>query len=427
VLTFPNSSTNVIVGQEYLYASPDGSFVFGGSPGDFDMFVGVRNGSSGTNFGGLYYQAGIDENTSQLVANAVGFDSYYGSFSANSGVVVSHQRLLGSGVSYGYTFQDSYPQSSNGTYDDTFLSAKYFGGSGGAVRIGLGVGPFLSISVAVQAPTFNGSGVYLNPTGIVNAASSAPFTAGVARGELITLVGNNLGPDTLQVASTIPFPTTLGNVQVLVNNVPAPIYYVSPNQVAALVPYQTTASVAQIKVVNNGVASNSVTELVNLTAPGVFTQPAGGVGYTAALHPDFSLVTRDSPAQPGETIAVFVTGLGDVFPGVPDGSAGPSPDFSTAINAISAHINGVAANVTYKGLAPGLAGLYQVNIEIPTGLTAGDNFLDLSGPDSYASEALIPIGGGAVSGSARPNATAPARRARPATPFQPRRILSQAP
>jgi uncharacterized protein (TIGR03437 family) len=408
-----------------LYASPDGSFVFGGSPGDFDMFVGVRNGSSGTNFGGLYYQAGIDEDASQLAANVVGFDSYYGSFSANNGVVVSHQRLLGNGVSYSYTFQDSYAQNSNGTYDDKFTSAKYFGGSGGAVRIGLGVGPFLSISVAVQAPAFSGSGVYLNPAGVVNSASSAPFTAGVARGELITLVGNNLGPDTLQVASTVPFPTTLGNVQVLVNNVPAPIYYVSPNQVAALVPYQTTASVAQIKVVNNGVASNTVTELVNLTAPGVFTQPAGGLGYAAALHTDFSPVTPSSPAQPGETIAVFVTGLGDVFPGIPDGSAGPSPDFSTATNAITADVNGVAANVTYKGLAPGLAGLYQVNIEIPTGLTAGDNFLDVSGPDSYASEALIPIGGGSASPAARAVQRSPARHATPSIPFYPRRLLSE--
>ncbi len=186
------------------------------------------------------------------------------------------------------------------------------------------------MSVAVQAPQFSGSGVYLNPTGVVNSASSAPFTAGIARGELITLVGTNIGPDTLQVAPAIPFPTTLGGVQVLVNNVPAPIYYVSPNQVAAIVPYQTTSSVAQIQVVNNGVASNTVTEFVNLTTPGIFTQPAGGVGYAAALHPDFSLVTTDSPAQPGETIAVFVTGLGDVFPGIPDGAAGPSPDFSKA-------------------------------------------------------------------------------------------------
>ncbi|MGH9664233.1 MAG: hypothetical protein ACRD9L_07405, partial [Bryobacteraceae bacterium] len=42
VVTFPNSNSNLLTGQEYLYSTPDGSFVFGGSPLDFDMFVGVR-------------------------------------------------------------------------------------------------------------------------------------------------------------------------------------------------------------------------------------------------------------------------------------------------------------------------------------------------------------------------------------------------
>ncbi len=65
VLQFPNNVNNFIAENEYLYSSPDGSFVFGGAPGDFDMIVGVRNGSSGNNFGGLYYQAGMQADLSQ--------------------------------------------------------------------------------------------------------------------------------------------------------------------------------------------------------------------------------------------------------------------------------------------------------------------------------------------------------------------------
>jgi uncharacterized protein (TIGR03437 family) len=61
-------------------------------------------------------------------------------------------------------------------------------------------------------------------------------------------------------------------------------------------------------------------------------------------------------------------------------------------NTITAAVGGQAATVTYSGLAPGFVGLYQVNVTIPTGLTAGDNFLDIAGPDSYTSEAVIPIG-----------------------------------
>ena len=55
VLSFPtNSNTALVQGAVYLYSTADGSFVFGGAPNNVDMIVGVRNGSSGGNFGGLY-------------------------------------------------------------------------------------------------------------------------------------------------------------------------------------------------------------------------------------------------------------------------------------------------------------------------------------------------------------------------------------
>ncbi len=386
VLTFPNSTNNIITGTEYLYSTPDGSFVFGGAPQNFDMIVGVRNATSG-NFGGLYYQAGMDENVT-----SESFDSYYGSFNANSSALVGHQRVLFfGGTPFGFTYGDYSTQSSTGTYNDAFSVENYTGGNNGAIRIGYGIGPSIGISVAVQAPPFSGGGVYLNPTGVLNAASSAPFTSGLSRGELITLVGTNIGPSALQVAQSLPFPTKLGGVQVLINNIAAPIYYVSAGQVAALVPYETSSAVAQIQVSNNGSLSNAVTLPVNLTTPGIFTQPAGGAGYAAALHQDFSLVSPNSPAQIGETIAVYVTGLGDVFPSIPDGSAASSTNLSNTSNQIVATIGGVTANVTFAGLAPGLAGLYQVNVTIPSGVTAGDNYLELQGPDSDALEALVTI------------------------------------
>src|SRR5579871_756870 len=233
VLNFPTCNcTNLVQGQEYLYSSADGSFVFGGSPVGFDMFVGVRNNSSGNNFGGLYYQAGISEDTS-----SGGVGTYYGSFNAVSGgLIVGHQRFQSGGTVQGVTYADSYPPGTNGTYNDTGIATQFYGGSGGTVQIGLGTGTSIGISVAVQGPSLSGAGVYLNPTGVVNSASSAPFTAGISRGEFITLTGTNLGPSGLTIAPGIPFPTTLGKVQVLINNIAAPIYYVSPGQIAVIVP-----------------------------------------------------------------------------------------------------------------------------------------------------------------------------------------------
>ena len=402
VVQFPNNLNNFIAENEYLYSSADGSFVFGGAPGDFDMIVGVRNGSSGSNFGGLYYQAGMQADLSQYAnTGQYGFFSYYGSFNADisSSVAVGHERVLSFGATpVGFTYGDFATQSGNGTYNDSFFLANYTGGNGGAIQIGYGVGPEIAISVAVQAPSFSGSGVYLNPTGVLNAASSAPFTAGVSPGELITLVGSNIGPSNLQVAQKLPFPPSLGGVQVLINNIAAPIYYVSSGQVAAIVPYEiASSSIAQIQVINNNTPSNLVTEYINQTTPGIFTEPAGGVGDAAALHQDFSLVSPSSPAQIGETVAVFVTGLGSVLGNISDGAPGPTQPLADTSNQITATVDSVAATVTFAGLAPGLAGLYQVNVTIPSGVSSGDVYLELLGPDSDALEAGITI---AASGSA---------------------------
>ncbi len=316
------------------------------------------------------------------------------------------------GSAYDYTYADAYSALTNGSYITP--AASYVVGSNG-IRIGAGIGPYLGINVALPAPVLTGAGVYLNPTGVVNAASSAPFTAGIAPGELITLYGTNLAASTA-VAPVIPFPTTLGNVQVTINGVAAPIYYVAQNQISVIVPYELSSAIAQIQVANNGVNSNIVTTFTNLTSAGIFTSPPGGLGYGAVLHQDGSLVTPKNPAQSGETVSVFCTGGGAVTPTIADGAAGPSGTLSKTTNTIAAYVGGTQATVTYAGLAPLLAGLYQVNVTIPSGLTPGDNDLDLAGPDSYTSEVLIPIGGGSASADAERGARTrrpPPRLAKP--------------
>jgi uncharacterized protein (TIGR03437 family) len=405
VVNFPTNNTGLVQGQEFFYSTPDGSFIFGGSPEDFDMLVGVRTGTTPA-FGGLYYSAGFEFDETQFDSNgSIGYLTYYGSFNANNGQILGHQRIQdGVDSAYGFTYSDSYSTGSGGSYTSQYLNVQFIEGTSGE-QIGVGLGTTPTVTVAVPAPSFTGSGVYLSPTGIVNAASYSPFTTGVSPGDFVLLFGSNLGPSTLQGASSLPLPTKLDNVKVLVNNVPAPISYVRSDQIAVIVPFETTASVAQFQVINNGQASNVVTEFVNLTTPGVFTQDESGSGYAAALHVNGSPVTPASPAQAGETVAVYMSGLGTVFPAILDGVGAPSNPPSTTSNTFNADISGTTANIAFQGLAPGFAGLYQVNIQIPTGLTAGDNSLDIGGPDSYASEALISIGDPASS-------TVPAAHAR---------------
>ncbi|MDQ6758859.1 MAG: hypothetical protein M3Z32_03200 [Acidobacteriota bacterium] len=382
------SSSNLIAGTKYLYLSADGEFVFGGSPTSFDMIVGVRSRGAAPAYGGLYYQTGVTQDESTLGNGFADLNTFYGSLKANAGVLLVHRRLLSvfDNNPIDSTYSDSYTLKPDGTYDDA--NNHFIFGAGGAIRLGIGKNPSIGISVALQAPSFNASGVFIDPTGVVNAASSALFTAGIAPGELISIYGVNLAAAPL---SDPGFATTLGGVQVLVNGRPAPIYTVSPNQVSAVVPFGTTEPVAGIQVISNGIPSNTVTLFVNLTAPGVFTQPPGGIGYAAALHSDFSVVSPSNPAQAGETLSVFLTGLGAVNPAVADGVPGPSSPLSVVSNSIGVFIGGKQASSTFTGLAPQLIGLYQINVQVPAGVASGNAPLQVSGPDFVTAQAYIPI------------------------------------
>jgi uncharacterized protein (TIGR03437 family) len=259
--------------------------------------------------------------------------------------------------------------------------------------VSIGKGPVLGLSFGVKAPDFSGSGVYLNPTGVVNAASSAPFIAGLAPGELITLYGSGLAGSTV-VAPALPFPTTLGNVQVSINGRPAPIYYVSSTQISVIVPYETEISFAQIQVTNNGAKSNTVTVYMNDAAPGLFSVDQNGLGYAIARHADYSYVTKDNPAKKGETIVVVLSGLGTVSPAAPAGAAAPAAEpLSRTTGQFYVYIDGYDSTTSYVGLAPGLAGLYQINVTIPTTVSSGDVYLDVQADSNafYTSQVKIPV------------------------------------
>ena len=387
-LLIPFPSGSGIPGSQIFYISPDGNLIFGGSPANFDMFVGVRTGS-GTP-GGLYYHAGILEDVSQGPSSNIGtIYSYYGSLAAvSSGAIVAHQRFF-EPIVYGaqdYTYSDSFPAGTPGGYTDSGTSTQYLISGDGSTLVGFGIGPFLGIQVVLHAPAFSGSGVFLDPTGVQNAASFAPFTASLARGELVFLTGSGFTDKFIAADISSAFPNTLGGVQVLVNGVPAAIYYVGQTYIAMLVPYETTAAVAQIQVVTNQGSSNTVTAFMGSTAPGVYIAN----GYGIAQHTDYSLVTASNPAHPGDTLLVYMTGLGDVTPAIADGAVGPIP-VSTTTNAFTASIGGVAATVVISEVVPTIAGDYVLAITIPTGVTAGDSILTVSGPDSFTGAALLPI------------------------------------
>ncbi len=382
---------NLVAGSKLLYISEDRNLVFGGSADGWDLFVGVRavTGASPANLrDGFYYAAGAREDLRRLAGGIGDLETYYGAFSSRAGTVVAHRRLYSQLVGaedFTYTRTDALTATAT-VETDTF---SYVVGSGGLVQIGSGKGSVLGIDVAIKTPGNTGSGVFLDPAGVVNAASSSPFTAGISRGGLITLYGSNLAATT---AVDGKFPTTLADVQVFISGRLAPLYVVSSGQVSAIVPFATPGDVASIRLVNKGASSNTVTVRLRGTTPGVFTVPPGGVGLAAALHPDYSLVTRENPARPGEIIQLYIAGLGAVDPPVSDGAPGPGAEpLSRTANKIAVFLDGIEAPIFYVGLPPGLAALYQINFQVPMEAARGDLYMDVAGPDSYASQALLPV------------------------------------
>lgn len=399
-------SAAFLSGSQIYYLSPDASFVFGGSPLSFNIFVGVRGSQSPSDlreYSGLYFQAGLDHDASQILAkNQSVLSSYHGSVRAANGLAVNHQRLnaLIYPNAMEYTFADNYSTQPNGTASDTFQ--QYWLGPGGKIRIGIGIYPFLGISVASKITTASQAGVYIDPTSLHNAASEAPFTAALSPGELVEISGGNLANGQARFTGAVA-PTLLHGAQVLVNGKNAPIASVSPTKIRFLVPYETR-SIASIQVVNNGAASNTVTAFVATTSPGLFTVPIGGTTSVAASHADNTPITRDNPAKVGETIQFYLVGLGAVTPAQADGAPGPVSPLARTAGKIQVYVDGQPAALTYVGLAPNYVGLYQINVVVPKDIRSGDVYVDVSGIDSDTSQAYLAIASGSGTKSSKSTA-----------------------
>ena len=167
-----------------------------------------------------------------------------------------------------------------------------------AYRNGLS-SPYGDIFIA----TFNLAQTGPTIAAMVNAASFAPGNT-FAPGEIVTLFGSNLGPQTLagaELDATGHLANTLAGCQLLVDGTPAPLVYVQANQVSAILPYELTPLIANnhldyARMVCNGVPGNVAEFTAVAAAPAIFSAASNGTGQAAILNQNGSLNSAANPA-----------------------------------------------------------------------------------------------------------------------------------
>ncbi|HWB85516.1 MAG TPA: hypothetical protein VG675_15335 [Bryobacteraceae bacterium] len=253
-------------------------------------------------------------------------------------------------------------------YDASNLGNELYHSNQNANRDALGAYVKFTVPMVANGKVYAGSQSALNvygelppvaTVGVTNAASGSQNAA--APGGIISIFGAGLAQGTAS-ASTFPLPKSLAGSSVTVNGTTAPLYYASPTQVNAQIPFEAAPGAANISVISGGAVVASANVLIGSVGPGIFTLAPG---RAAALNQDYSVNGPDRPAAPGSAVLIYLTSLGAVDHPVATGAAAGSNPLSRVVSQVTASIGGADATVLFSGLAPGFAGLYQVNLLVP--------------------------------------------------------------
>jgi uncharacterized protein (TIGR03437 family) len=230
---------------------------------------------------------------------------------------------------------------------------------------------------ATEAPTpvtVLGAATTAQPPVIASVVNAATQIAGsLSPGEIISLHGIGIGPAAISgymLNSTGDVSGSLDSVQVLFDGKPAPLLYVSPSQINAIVPFEVGGEISTtIQVMANSIPSAAWAIPVANTAPGIFTLSATGQGPAAVLNQDSSVNSSSKPALRGTAIQIFATGGGQTTPSAETGAITSLPG---TLSGVAVTIGGASAQVVYAGAAPGeVAGMIQVNAVVPQAITPG--------------------------------------------------------
>jgi uncharacterized protein (TIGR03437 family) len=231
--------------------------------------------------------------------------------------------------------------------------------------------------VSASSPTAAGPSVPAN--GVVDGAG---FSARISGGGIGSIFGTNLAAATTS-ASSLPLPTTLGGTTVMMNGISVPLFFVSPLQVNFQVPWELLSSTTATLIVTTAAGTSpSIAVSLSAAAPGIFTigttnsatQGAIQIANTTTLVAPVGAVPGvvSRPTTTGDILTIYCSGLGAVTNMPVDGSAAGGNSLSYVQSPVGVTVGGQSATPLFAGLAPGFVGLYQVNVQLPAGVAAGN-------------------------------------------------------
>lgn len=231
-----------------------------------------------------------------------------------------------------------------------------------------------TVKISGQVP-LNPQVPAVNPGGVISAID---YKSSPALGLLVSIFGSSLADATVG-AQSLPLPTQLSTTSAVMGGVELPLLFVSDSQINLVVPFDLAINTQYQLIVQRGTAiSVPVTVSVMSAQPAILSANGSGSGqgqiYRIDAAGNAALAEAQTPAQAGQALVIYCAGLGTVAPNVPAGAgAPPGGPISNTTASVSVTIGGQPAHVLFSGLAPGFAGLYQVNAVVPSGIAAGSD------------------------------------------------------
>jgi uncharacterized protein (TIGR03437 family) len=228
-------------------------------------------------------------------------------------------------------------------------------------------------SISLQSSVVTSPAPFIGLNAVVNSAS---YATTVAAGSIASVFGNNFGSSTI-AATAYPLLPSLGETSFKVGAQAGPLFMTSCGQANIQIPWEA-AGQTQVPVTATVAGLTSLPQSANIVAfsPGIFTMNQTGSGQgmvevasTGQLAAPQSSIS--TPVARGQYIAIYATGLGPVSNQPATGAAASSNPLSYTATLPVVTIGGVGSFVNYSGLAPGFAGLYQINALVPVSVSPG--------------------------------------------------------